>query len=92
MNERHLLAEISRRVSEAVSFAEALESIETLLEEKIGRAILLVRFPKTSGAHLREKARREMLWSVPPLMRRRNSELSWRGRIARCLRTTRRRK
>ena len=56
MNERHLLAEISRRVSEAVSFAEALESIETLLEEKIGRAILLVRFPKTSGAHLREKA------------------------------------
>ena len=63
MNERHLLDEISRRVREAVSFADALESIRLLLEEEVGRAILLVRFAKTAGSHLREKPVADLLES-----------------------------
>jgi hypothetical protein len=63
MNERYLLGEINRRVSEAVSFAEALESIQLLLEEEIGRAILFVRFDNTASPHLRENTVTEFLAS-----------------------------
>ncbi|MBV8845080.1 MAG: hypothetical protein JO307_19915 [Bryobacterales bacterium] len=63
MKERYLLDEISRRVREAAGFADALESIRLLLEEEAGRAILLVRFAKTAGSHLREKPIADLLES-----------------------------